>query len=66
MDLGPVTADNVGGVLKVAAALTASGAILEKYAGVGEMLDSLLQEKNVTWLNLEFAKLGHLAFLEDF
>jgi len=36
MDLGPVTADNVGGVLKVAAALTASGAILEKYAGVGE------------------------------
>jgi len=30
------------------------------------LLDSLLQEKNVTWLNLEFAKLGHLAFLEDF
>jgi len=36
MDLGPVTADNVGGVLKVAAALTAAGAITEKYADLGE------------------------------
>ena len=36
MDLGPVNADNFGGALKVAAGVTAAGAILEKYAGMGE------------------------------
>jgi len=34
MDLGPITSDNVDGVLKVAAAVTAAGAITEKYAGL--------------------------------
>jgi len=36
MEMGPITSDNVGGVLKVAAAVTAAGAISEKYAGLGE------------------------------
>lgn len=35
MEMGPITSDNVGGVLKVAAAVTAAGAISEKYAGLG-------------------------------
>ena len=34
MDLGPINDDNFGGVLKVAAAVTAAGAITEKYAGL--------------------------------
>merc|ERR1719305_894204 len=34
--LGPIDSDNVNGVLKVAAAVTAAGAISEKYAGIGE------------------------------
>ena len=34
--MGPVNADNVGGVLKVAAAVTAAGLITEKYAGMGQ------------------------------
>jgi hypothetical protein len=36
MDLGPINADNTGGFLKVAAAVTAAGAITEKYAGLEE------------------------------
>jgi len=36
LELGPITSANVDGVLKVAAAVTAAGAITEKYAGVGE------------------------------
>jgi len=36
MDMGPIDAANVGGVLKVAAAVTAAGAITEKYADIGE------------------------------
>merc|ERR1712072_1184057 len=36
MSLGPITPDNFDGVLKVAAAITAAGAITEKYAGLGE------------------------------
>merc|ERR1719305_93689 len=36
MDLGPVDADLVNGILKVGAAVTAAGAITEKYAGIGE------------------------------
>jgi hypothetical protein len=34
MDLGPINDDNFGGALKVAAAVTAAGAITEKYAGL--------------------------------
>lgn len=36
MSLGPITPGNFDGALKVAAAVTAAGAITEKYAGVGE------------------------------
>lgn len=36
-DLGPVNADLVNGALKVAAAVTASGALAEKYAGMGSV-----------------------------
>lgn len=36
LDLGPINADNTGGFLKVAAAVTAAGAISEKYAGLEE------------------------------
>jgi len=36
LDLGPINADNTGGLLKVAAAVTAAGAISEKYAGLEE------------------------------
>ena len=35
-DLGPINADLANGVLKVAAAVTASGALVEKYTGLGE------------------------------
>jgi len=36
MDLGPVTSSNFDGALKVAAAVTAAGAITEKFAGLDE------------------------------
>ena len=36
IDLGPITSANVEGVLKVAGAVTAAGAITEKYAGIDE------------------------------
>ena len=36
MDLGPLNAGDINGALKVAAAVTAAGAITEKYAGVEE------------------------------
>jgi hypothetical protein len=36
MSLGPINPGNLDGVLKVVAAVTAAGAITEKYAGVGE------------------------------
>jgi len=36
LDLGPINADNTGGFLKVAAAITAADAISQKYAGLGE------------------------------
>ena len=36
MSLGPITPGNFDGALKVAAAITAAGAITEKYAGLGE------------------------------
>ena len=61
MDLGPVTADNVGGVLKVAAALTASGAILEKYAGVGETTITKAAKGDFFSTNLVIAMVTYLA-----
>merc|ERR1719174_2343114 len=36
MDLGPLDSGNFNNVLKLAAAVTAAGAVTEKYAGVGE------------------------------
>merc|ERR1712167_65257 len=36
MSLGPITPGNFDGALKVAAAITAAGAVTEKYAGIGE------------------------------
>ena len=36
-DLGPINSDLVNGALKVAAAVTASGALAEKYAGMGSV-----------------------------
>ena len=36
IDLGPITSSNVDGILKVAGAITAAGAISEKYAGIEE------------------------------
>merc|ERR1712195_382352 len=36
IDLGQITSSNVDGILKVAGAITAAGAISEKYAGIEE------------------------------
>lgn len=36
IDLGPITSSNVDGILKVAGAVTAAGAITEKYADISE------------------------------
>ena len=36
IDLGPITSSNIDGILKVAGAVTAAGAITEKYAGIDE------------------------------
>ena len=36
MSIGPITPGNFDGACKVAAAVTAAGAIANKYAGIGE------------------------------
>ena len=55
MDLGPLDADNVGGFLKVAAAVTAASAVTEKYAGLGETTLTKLFKGDVWTTNLIIA-----------
>ena len=55
MDLGPLDADNVGGFLKVAAAVTAASAVTEKYAGLGETTITKLFKGDVWTTNLIIA-----------
>ena len=61
MDLGPINADNVGGALKVAAAVTAAGAITEKYAGLGETTLTKLMKGDVWTTNLIIAMVTGVA-----
>ena len=55
MSLGPINPDNLDGVLKVAAAVTAAGAITEKYAGLGETTLTKLFKGDVWTTNLIIA-----------
>merc|ERR1719305_358631 len=55
MSLGPINPDNLDGVLKVAAAVTAAGAITEKYAGLGETTVTKLFKGDVWTTNLIIA-----------
>ena len=52
MDIGPINADNTGGFLKVAAAVTAAGAITEKYGGLEETTLTKLFKGDVWTTNL--------------
>merc|ERR1711881_527398 len=61
MALGPLDADNVGGFLKVAAAVTAAGAITEKYAGLGETELTKLFKGDVWTTNLIIAMVTGVA-----
>ena len=61
MDLGPLNADNVGGFLKVAGAVTAAGAITEKYAGLGETELTKLFKGDVWTTNLIIAMVTGVA-----
>merc|ERR1712167_42922 len=55
MNLGPLTPDNFGGALKVAAAVTAASAVTEKYAGLGETAVTKLFKGDVWTTNLIIA-----------
>lgn len=61
MDLGPINADNTGGFLKVAAAVTVAGAITEKYAGLGETELTKLFKGDVWTTNVIIAMVTGLA-----
>merc|ERR1719174_2336380 len=61
MDLGPVNADNVGGFLKLAAGVTAAGAITEKYAGLGETTLTKTFKGDVWTTNLIIAMVTGVA-----
>lgn len=61
LDMGPVNADNVNGVLKVAAAVTAAGAITEKYAGLGETTLTKTLKGDVWTTNLIIAMVTGVA-----
>merc|ERR1712072_362350 len=61
MDLGPLDADNVGGFLKVAAAVTAASAVTEKYAGLGETAVTKLFKGDVWTNNLIIAMVTGVA-----
>merc|ERR1712072_161004 len=61
MDLGPLDADNVGGFLKVAAAVTAASAVTEKYAGLGETAVTKLFKGDVWTTNLIIAMVTGVA-----
>jgi len=55
MDIGPLNADNVGAFMKVAAGVTAAGAITEKYGGLGETELTKLFKGDVWTTNLIIA-----------
>ena len=61
MDLGPINADNTGGFLKVAAAVTVAGAITEKYAGLGETELTKLFKGDVWTTNVIIAMVTGVA-----
>jgi len=61
MNLGPLSADNFGGALKVAAAVTAAGALTEKYAGLGETSITKLFKGEVWTTNLVIAMVTGVA-----
>merc|ERR1711981_1083860 len=61
MNLGPLTPDNFGGALKVAAAVTAASAVTEKYAGLGETAVTKLFKGDVWTTNLIIAMVTGVA-----
>ena len=61
MDLGPINADNTGGFLKVAAAVTAAGAITEKYGGFEETTLTKFFKGDVWTTNLIIAMVTGVA-----